>query len=125
MDNDLTLSRLPRLNRKAINYGLWKFKSQISRAELEKEQTKSKRVDSTRKNGFINGFSPSRNGIYVKIDNFHKCHLCQCQENFKAILTYTYVKVFLICGITYVIGSIAYVNVGHNKMLRLLMKNLI
>ena len=78
-----------------------------------------------RKNAFLNSFSPSKNGIYVKIDNFHKCHLCQCQENFKATLTYIYVKVFFICGITYVIGYIAYVNVGHNTMLRLLMKYLI
>ena len=63
--------------------------------------------------------------VYVKIDNFYKCHLCQCQENFKVILTYTYVKVFLICGITYIIGSIACVNVGNSNMLRLLMKYLI
>ena len=30
--------------------------------------------------------------LYVNEVNVHICYLCQCQEKFKARMTYTYVK---------------------------------
>ena len=49
------------------------------------------------------------------------CHLCQCQEKFKAILTFTYVKVVSIftngrifVSMTYVNVSFTFVKVGFN-----------
>ena len=46
------------------------------------------------------------------------CHLCQCQEKFKATLTFTYVKVVSIstnfASMTYVNVSFTFVKVGFN-----------